>query len=135
MASFFQGLGQVIKGLGQIAWSLLETACAAVAFVVWGLFTLAKDGLNWAKKKFQQLGSKFKKQTTIDESISQKLKEFLDGQPINKIEEKLHLSSSVKDANTITLIAQDEKDTVHAFEFVETKGGSDIPGIVEQEID
>lgn len=134
MASFFSGLGQVILGLGQIAWSILETACAAVAFVVWGVFTLAENGLNWAKKKFQQLGSKFKKQKTIDENISQKLKEFLDGQPKTN-GGKLHLSSSVKNANTITLVAQDEKDNVHAFEFVETKGGSDIHGIVEQEVD
>lgn len=134
MASFFNGLGQVICGLGQIAWSILETACAAVAFVVWGIFTLAEEGLNWAKKKYQQLGSKFKKQKTIDEKISQKLKEFLDGQPTTN-GGKLHLSPSVKNANTVTLIAQDANDTVHAFEFVETKGGSDIHGIVEQEVD
>lgn len=134
MASFFSGLGQVVVGLGQIAWSILEAACAAVAFVVWGFFTLAEDGLNWAKKKYRQLGSKFKKQKTIDPEISKKLKEFLDGQPMTN-GAKLHLSSSVKNANTLTMVAQDEKNNVQAFEFVEIKGGSDIHGIIEQDVD
>lgn len=131
---FFNGLGQVITGIGQIAWSILEAACFAVAFVVYGLFKLAEHGLNWAKKQYQKFGSRFKKQTTIDENISQRLKEFLDGQPKTN-GGTLHLSSSVKNADTITGIAQDGNGNVLAFEFVETKGGSDIRGIVEQDVD
>lgn len=131
---FFNGLGQVISGIGQIAWSILEAACFAVALVVYGLFKLAEHGLNWAKKQYKKFGSRFKKQTTIDENISQRLKEFLDGQPKTN-GGTLHLSSSVKNADTITEIAQDGNGNVLAFEFVETKGGSDIHGIVEQDVD
>lgn len=131
---FFNGLGQIISGIGQISWSILEAACFAVAFVVYGLFKLAEHGLNWAKKQYQKFGSRFKKQTTIDENISQRLKEFLDGQPKTN-GGTLHLSSSVKKADTITEIAQDGNGNVLAFEFVETKGGSDIRGIVEQDVD
>lgn len=131
---FFSGLGQVISGIGQISWSILEAACYAVAFVVYGLFTLAEHGLNWAKKQYQKFGSRFKKQKTIDPKISAKLKDFLDGQPTEK-GEALHLSGSVKYVDTVTEIAQDENNNVLAFEFVETKGGCDVHGIVEQEID
>lgn len=131
---FFSGLGQVISGIGQIAWSILEAACLAVALVVYGFFKLAEHGLNWAKKQYKKFGDKFKKQKTIDPKISQKLKEFLDGQPTEK-GETLHFSSSVKDADTVTEIAQDENDNVLAFDFIETKGGCDVHGIVEQDID
>lgn len=131
---FFSGLGRVITGIGQISWAILEAACYAVALVVYGLFTLAEHGLNWAKKQYQKFGSRFKKQITIDPPISEKLKAFLEGQPTQN-GGTLHLSSSVKNADTVTAIAQDENNNVLAFEFVETKGGCDVHGIVEQEID
>ncbi|WP_075318638.1 hypothetical protein [Bacteroides togonis] len=134
MAGFFQGLGQVITGLGQIAWSILKTACLAVALIVYGVYSLAKEGLSWASKQYQKFGSKFKKQKTIDPTISRKLKEFLDGQPIT-VGEKLKLSSDVKNSNTITRIAQDENGDALAFEFVKVNGGCDFTGIVEQEVE
>ena len=105
-----------------------------MALVVYGLFTLAEHGLSWAKKQYKKFRGKFKKQTTIDPNISQKLKDFLDGQPTEK-GETLHLSSSVKYADTVTEIAQDENGNVLAFDFIETKGGCDVHGIVEQDID
>lgn len=131
---FFNGLGQVICGIGQIAWSILEAACFAVAFVVYGIFKLAEHGLNWAKKQYRNFGGRFKKQITIDEGISKRLKDFLEGQPKTN-GGTLHLSGSVKDADTITEVAQDGNGNVLAFEFIETKGGSDIHGIVEQDVD
>ena len=134
MAGFFHGLGQVITGLGQIAWSILETACLAVALVFYGIYSLAKEGWDWASEQFKKFGSKFKKQKTIDPIISQKLKEFIDGQPIT-YGKKLRLSSDVKDSKTITRIAQDENGDALAFEFVKVNGGCDFTGIVEQEVE
>ena len=134
MAGFFQGLGQVISGIGQIAWSILEAACLVVALVVYGVYSLAKEGWDWASKQFKKFGSKFKKQKTIDPTISQKLKEFLEGQEVTK-GKKLKLSSDVKNSDTITRIAQDENDNALAFEFVKVNGGCDFKGIVEQEVE
>lgn len=134
MGDFFQGLGQVITGLGQIAWSILKTACLAVALVVYGIYSLAKEGYNWAAQQFKKFGSRFKKQTTIDPEISKRLKEFLDNQTITK-GEKLKFSSDVKNSDTITRIAQDEKGDALAFEFVKVNGGCDFTGIVEQEVE
>ena len=113
--------------------TIIKTACLEVTSVVHGEYSLSKEGVDWARKQFKKFGSQFKKQITIDPLISQKLKEFLDGQNIYGV--TLQLSVDVMNSITITRIAKDENDNTLAFEFVKVNGGCDFKGIVEQEVE
>ena len=71
---------------------------------------MGKDSISKNWKPFQEA-------TTIDENISQRLKEFLEGQPLIDGGTFL-LSNKIMNAETVILIAQDAAENVLSFDFV-----------------
>lgn len=97
-------------------------------------YHLYEHGVIWARTQHLRFGKSFKKMTSIDCVIMQRLKTFMDGQPKSD-GTFLILSDILINSNTVCLIAQDDEGKILSFDFVQANKGCDFKGIVEQEID
>lgn len=97
-------------------------------------YNLYEHGVTWARTQYFRFGKSFKKMTSIDCEITQRLKAFVNGQPKSD-GTFLILSDNLINSNTVCLIAQDDEGQILSFDFVKANKGCDFKGIVEQEID
>lgn len=104
------------------------------AFILNVPYHLNEHGVIWARAQYLRFGNSFKKMTSIDCEITQKLKIFLNGLQ-NTDGTFLILSDNLINSSTVCLIAQADDGQVLSFDFVKANKGCDFKGIVEQEID
>ncbi len=120
MGAILDGIGNIFLGLGEIAWGIIKAAVVAVAFVVYGVYSIVRDVTRYVKGIYHKFKGRGGTVTTLGPKQTQQLKNFLDGLDTED-GGTIDLSSEVRNDANITHIAQDSDGNVVDLAFVEAQ--------------